>query len=52
MAHSITSTIWASKEEYQQLMAIWPDIVRDITEATESLNIPDVAKWLEKVSHY
>jgi len=28
------------------------DIVRDITEATKNLNISNVAKWMEKVSHY
>lgn len=41
-----------SKEESREMMALWPDIVRDIREAAENLNIPNVAKWMEKVSYY
>jgi len=53
MAHSMTPTIRiTSKEKSQQLMAVWPDIIRDIKEAVENFDIPDVAKWLEKVSNY
>ncbi|EGI61112.1 PREDICTED: farnesyl pyrophosphate synthase-like [Acromyrmex echinatior] len=51
MAHSVTPTI-TSKEESQQLMAVWPDVIRDIKEAIENCNIPDVAKWMEKVLQY
>lgn len=52
MAHSITQTMQImSKEESREMMAVWPDIVRDITNAIDE-NIEDVAKWMEKVSHY
>ncbi|XP_011161325.1 farnesyl pyrophosphate synthase [Solenopsis invicta] len=40
------------EEENQKMMAVWPDLVRDITEAAMILNIPDVAKWMEKVLEY
>ncbi|XP_018055299.1 PREDICTED: farnesyl pyrophosphate synthase-like [Atta colombica] len=47
-------TIWVtiSEEESQQMMAMWPDIVRDITEEIENSNFSDVAKWMEKVLQY
>ena len=50
----MNQTIWEtiSEEEGQQMMAIWPDIVRDITEGIENLNFSDVAKWMEKVGHH
>ncbi|XP_018301935.1 farnesyl pyrophosphate synthase-like [Mycetomoellerius zeteki] len=43
--------IWAavSEEESQSMMAMWPNIVRDITKEIENSNFPDVAKWMEKV---
>ena len=45
--------IWItiSEEESQQMMAMWPDIVRDITEEIENSNYSDVVKWMEKVGH-
>lgn len=53
MAHSTPQSMWVTmKEESQEMMAVWPDVVRDITEAAMNLNIPDVAKWMEKVSYY
>ncbi|XP_018404178.1 PREDICTED: farnesyl pyrophosphate synthase-like [Cyphomyrmex costatus] len=47
-------TLWVtiSEEEEQQMMAMWPDIVHDITKEIENSNIPDVAKWAEKVLQY
>jgi len=52
MAHSMSQTIWQtlSKEESQEMMAVWPDIVCDVTEMTK--NIPEITKWIEKVSYY
>lgn len=32
-------------------MAVFPDIVRDLTEAGRHLDIPDVTKWYAKVSN-
>ncbi|XP_011061596.1 PREDICTED: farnesyl pyrophosphate synthase-like [Acromyrmex echinatior] len=47
-------TIWVtiSEEESQQMMAMWSDIVRDITEEIENSNFSDVAKWMGKVLQY
>ncbi|KYQ51069.1 Farnesyl pyrophosphate synthase [Trachymyrmex zeteki] len=49
-----SKSIWAaiSEEESQSMMAMWPDIVRDIIEEIENSNFPDVAKWMEKVLQY
>ncbi|XP_012523978.1 farnesyl pyrophosphate synthase [Monomorium pharaonis] len=53
MTSSITQTMWITMEkEIQELMAVWPDVVHDITEVITNLNIPDVDKWLEKVLQY
>ncbi len=39
----------ASKDESREFMAIFPDLVRDLTEAGRHLDIPEVTKWLSKV---
>jgi hypothetical protein len=51
IASSLTQTMWETmEEEVREIMTMWPDIIRDVTEHIK--NIPDVDKWLEKVSHY
>ncbi|XP_071562435.1 farnesyl pyrophosphate synthase-like [Temnothorax nylanderi] len=40
------------EKESREMMAIWPDVVRDIIDAIKDLNIPDVAKWMERVLQY
>ncbi|XP_077272957.1 farnesyl pyrophosphate synthase-like isoform X3 [Temnothorax americanus] len=53
MTQSITQAMRImSQEESQEMMTIWPDIVRDIKDAFKDLNITDVAKWIEKVLQY
>ncbi|XP_011161322.1 farnesyl pyrophosphate synthase [Solenopsis invicta] len=54
MVHSVAQPtwVWASKDESREMMALWPDVVRDLTDATKSLNIPDVTKWMAKVLQY
>lgn len=55
MVHSATQpthTWVTSKDESREIMALWPDIVRDLTDSTKNLNIPDVTKWMAKVSYY
>ncbi len=37
------------KDESREFMAVFPDIVRDLTEAGKHLDIPDVTKWYAKV---
>ncbi|GJQ66635.1 Fpps [Trypoxylus dichotomus] len=39
----------ASKEESREFMAVFPDIVRDLTEAGKHTDIPEVTKWYTKV---
>ncbi|XP_071562511.1 farnesyl pyrophosphate synthase-like [Temnothorax nylanderi] len=53
MTQSITQSMQVMiEEESREMMAIWPDIVRDIIDAIKDLNIPDVAKWMETVLKY
>lgn len=39
----------ASKDEARQFMAIFPDLVRDLTDAGRHLDIPEATKWFAKV---
>ncbi|XP_011161607.3 farnesyl pyrophosphate synthase [Solenopsis invicta] len=51
MAPSLSGTLWDGMEkEAQEMMAVWPQIMRDVTERVK--NIPDIGKWLEKVLQY
>ncbi|KAH0945116.1 hypothetical protein HN011_012148 [Eciton burchellii] len=52
MAHSMTQPVWASKEESREMMAVWPDVVRDLTELNKNSDIPDVTKWMAKILQY
>lgn len=51
MAHYATKPILTNKDETREMMAIWPDVVRDITDP-EVFEIPDISKWMAKVSVY
>ncbi|EFN60361.1 Farnesyl pyrophosphate synthetase [Camponotus floridanus] len=51
MAHYATKPILINKDETRELMAIWPDVVRDITDP-EVFEIPDISKWMAKVLQY
>lgn len=44
----ITGTA-VSKDESRDFMAVFPDIVRDLTDTGRNLDIPDVTRWLGKV---
>jgi len=44
----ITGTA-ASKDEARDFMAVFPDVVRDLTDTGRNLDVPDVTKWLAKV---
>ncbi|XP_015428715.1 PREDICTED: farnesyl pyrophosphate synthase [Dufourea novaeangliae] len=46
------STVVTSKDETRELMALWPDIVRDLTDAGRHLDMSDATKWLAKVLQY
>ncbi|KMQ95445.1 farnesyl pyrophosphate synthetase [Lasius niger] len=47
MAHYARKPL-TNKDESREMMAIWPDIVRDITDS-EVLEIPDISKWMAKI---
>ncbi|XP_020292649.1 farnesyl pyrophosphate synthase isoform X3 [Pseudomyrmex gracilis] len=53
MAHSMVQPTWqTSKEESREMMAVWPDVVRDLTDMTDRLDIPDITKWMAKALQY
>ncbi|XP_012060289.1 PREDICTED: farnesyl diphosphate synthase 2-like, partial [Atta cephalotes] len=55
MVHSATqpTNTWVtSKDESREMMALWPDVVRDLTDSTKNFIIPDVTKWMAKVLQY
>ncbi|KAF0751961.1 farnesyl pyrophosphate synthase-like [Aphis craccivora] len=41
-----------SKEEFGNFMAVFPDIVKDLTDNGVKLDVPDVTKWFENVLQY
>ncbi|XP_039275971.1 farnesyl pyrophosphate synthase [Nilaparvata lugens] len=41
-----------SKDEKREFMAVFPDIVRDLTDAGRHLDIPDATKWYAKALQY
>lgn len=47
----ITGTA-VSKNESRDFMAVFPDIVRDLTDTDHNLDVPDVTKWLAKLLQY
>ncbi|XP_029176035.1 farnesyl pyrophosphate synthase-like isoform X2 [Nylanderia fulva] len=51
MAKYATTTSLTNKDEIRELMALWPDVVRDITESKIS-EIPEISKWIAKVLQY
>ncbi|XP_011501796.1 PREDICTED: farnesyl pyrophosphate synthase [Ceratosolen solmsi marchali] len=51
--HSVAQTSWVTtRDESREMMALWPDVVRDLTDAGRHLDIPDATKWLAKVLQY
>ncbi|KAK0173861.1 hypothetical protein PV328_007003 [Microctonus aethiopoides] len=52
-AHSMAQTNWTSaKDESREMMGVWPDIVRDLTDTGRHLDIPEATKWMAKVLQY
>lgn len=45
-------TTVASKEESREFMAIFPDIVRDLTDAGRHTDIPEITRWYSKLLQY
>ncbi|XP_030388605.1 farnesyl pyrophosphate synthase [Scaptodrosophila lebanonensis] len=48
----IAARVTVSKDESRDFMAVFPDLVRDLTTVTKSYNCNDAAKWLAKVLQY
>ncbi|PSN57541.1 Farnesyl pyrophosphate synthase, partial [Blattella germanica] len=48
---AITGTV-ASKDESRDFMAVFPDVVRDLTETGRQEDIPEATKWFAKVLQY
>lgn len=52
MVHTAPQANWVtSKDESREMMALWPDVVRDLTDGRHS-DMPDVTRWLSKVLQY
>uniref|UniRef100_A0ABD2XAK8 Farnesyl pyrophosphate synthase n=1 Tax=Trichogramma kaykai TaxID=54128 RepID=A0ABD2XAK8_9HYME len=48
--HSMPQTsILTARDESREMMALWPDVVRDLTDAGRYRDVPDATKWLAKV---
>ena len=41
-----------TKDESREFLALFPDLVRDLTDAGRHLDIPEVTKWYSKVLQY
>ncbi|XP_001361556.2 farnesyl pyrophosphate synthase [Drosophila pseudoobscura] len=48
----IAARVTVSKDESRDFMAVFPDLVRDITTVTKTYNCNDAAKWFAKVLQY
>lgn len=48
----MATTNIVSKEESREFMAVFPDIVRDLTDAGRHTDIPEITKWYAKVLQY
>ncbi|XP_022177969.1 farnesyl pyrophosphate synthase-like [Myzus persicae] len=49
---SVITGALVSKDELGNFMAVFPDIVKDLTDTSLQLNKPDVTKWLENLLQY
>ncbi|XP_043280201.1 farnesyl pyrophosphate synthase isoform X2 [Venturia canescens] len=53
LAHSKAQTNWTTtRDESREMMALWPDVVRDLTEAGRHLEVPEATRWIAKVLQY
>ncbi|KAL6257351.1 hypothetical protein P5V15_010926 [Pogonomyrmex californicus] len=52
MSHSGTQPWITIKDERQEMMALWPDVVRDLTDGAKNLRIPDINEWMSEVLKY
>ncbi|XP_051160303.1 uncharacterized protein LOC127280930 [Leptopilina boulardi] len=53
MIHTVPpKNLVISKNENQELMALWPNVIKDLTESGRYSDIFDVPKWSKKVLQY
>ncbi|XP_029175940.1 farnesyl pyrophosphate synthase-like [Nylanderia fulva] len=52
MANYATTTSLTNNDEIRELMALWPDIVRDITQSKISSIPAEISEWIAKVLQY
>ncbi|XP_072748541.1 farnesyl pyrophosphate synthase-like [Anoplolepis gracilipes] len=52
LAHYVTKSMLTDNEETREMMAIWPDIVRDIMDSKILEILRETSKWMEKVLQY
>lgn len=48
----IAARVTVSKDESRDFMSVFPDVVRDLTNATKAYNCNDAAKWFAQVLQY
>ncbi|ALC41441.1 Fpps [Drosophila busckii] len=48
----IAARVTVSKDESRDFMAVFPDLVRDLTNVTKAYNCNDAAKWFAQVLQY
>jgi len=46
---SVMTVALVSKDEFENFVAVFPDIVKDLTDNSLKLNVPNVTEWLENV---
>lgn len=47
-----TRGLAVSKDQSREFMAVFPDIVRDLTETGKHIDVPEASKWLAKLLQY
>lgn len=50
--HSETQPTWITSKDEKEMMIVWPDVVRDLTDAVQISNFAEVSKWMTKVNRY
>ncbi|XP_060857923.1 uncharacterized protein LOC132935393 isoform X2 [Metopolophium dirhodum] len=49
---SVVTGVSVSQDEFGNFMAVFPELVRDLTDTSLKLNVPDATEWLENLLQY
>ncbi|XP_001950423.2 farnesyl pyrophosphate synthase-like [Acyrthosiphon pisum] len=49
---SVVTGVSVSKDEFENFMAVFPELVKDLTDTSLKLNVPDATEWLENLLKY